>query len=97
MVALNLQSIMDDGNSYSTIKSASESIVFFHKIILFTHHPIGALEVYMVRTRAAKKIGLSPKRVKDPFLGTHLVDFALLYGIYNQGYRHLVVAIMAMF
>ena len=49
----------------------------------------------MVRTTAARKFGLSPKRVKEPFLWFQLVDFALLYGNQNQGYCHLVVSTMA--
>jgi hypothetical protein len=49
----------------------------------------------MVRTAAARKFGLSPKRVKEPFLWFQLVDFALLYEIHNQGYCHLAVATMA--
>ncbi len=48
-----------------------------------------------MRTVAARKFGLSPKRVKEPFMWTDLVDFALLYGINSQGYCHLVVATMA--
>jgi hypothetical protein len=94
-VALYLQSLMDSANSFSTIKSASASIAFFHKINLFTNHPTGAPGAYMVRTATARKFGLSPKRVKEPFLWFQLVDFALLYGIHNQGYCHLVVATMA--
>ena len=35
-----------------------------------------APEVCMVRTAAARKIGLSAKRVKEPFLWFQLVDFA---------------------
>ena len=50
----------------------------------------------MVRTAAARKFGLSAKRVKEPFLWFQLVDFALLYGNQNQGYCHLVVSTMAM-
>jgi hypothetical protein len=49
-----------------------------------------------VRTSAARKFGLSAKRVKkNPFLWLQLVDFALLYGNQNQGYCHLVVSTMA--
>jgi hypothetical protein len=54
-----------------------------------------APEVCMVRTAAARKFGLSAKRVKEPFLWFQLVDFALLYGNQNQGYCHLVVSTMA--
>jgi len=95
-VALYLQSLMDTAKSFSTIKSASASIAFFHKINLFTNHPTGAPEVSMVGTAAARKFGLSPKRVKKPFLWFQLVNFALLYGIHNQGYSPLVVATMAL-
>ena len=54
-----------------------------------------APEVCMVRTAAAREFGLSPKRVKEPFLWSNLVDFALLYGVHSQGYCHLVEASMA--
>ncbi len=90
-----MQSLMNIANSFSTIKSASASIAFYHKIKLFTNHPIMAPEVCMVRTAAARKFGLTPKRVKEPFTWTNLVDFALLYGINSQGYCHLVVDPMA--
>ena len=53
-------------------------------------------EVCMVRTVAARKFGLSAKRVKEPFLWFQLANFALLiYGNQNQGYCHLVVSTMA--
>ncbi len=86
---------MDAANSYSTIKSALAFIAFFHKINLFTNHPTGAPEVCMVRTVAARKSRLSRKRVKEPFLWTQLIGFALLYGIHKQEYCHLVVATIA--
>ncbi len=54
-----------------------------------------APKVCMVRTAAARKFGLSSKRVKEHFMWTNLVDFALLYGINSQGYCHLVVVAMA--
>ena len=94
-VALYLQSLIDSAISFSTIKSASASIAFFHKINLFTSHPNRVPEVCIVRTEAAKRFGLLPKRVKVPFLRFQLVDFALLYGIHNQGYCRLVIATMA--
>ena len=54
-----------------------------------------APEVCMVRTAAARKFGLSAKRVKEPFLWSQLIDFGLLYGNHKQGYCHLVVSTMA--
>ncbi len=86
---------MNSANSFSTIKSASASIAFFHKINLFDNHPTMAPEVCMVRTDAARKSGLSAKRVKEPFMWSDLVDFALLYGVNSQGYCYLVVTTMA--
>jgi hypothetical protein len=56
-----------------------------------------APEVYIARTGAARKFGLSAKRVKEHFLWSQLVDFASLYGNQNQGYCHLVVSTMAIF
>jgi hypothetical protein len=82
-VALYFQSHMDSANSFSTIKSASVSIAFFHKISLFTNHPSMVPEVCIVRTAAARKFSLSVKRVKEPFLWFQLVDFAALYGNQN--------------
>ena len=84
-VALYFRSLMDNANSFSTVKSASATIAFFHKINFFTYHPTLEPEVCMVRTAAARKLGRSAKRVKDPFLWFQLVDFALLYGNQNQG------------
>jgi hypothetical protein len=54
-----------------------------------------APEVCMERIAAARKFGLSAKRVKEPFLWFQLIFFALLYGNQNQSYCHLVVSIMA--
>jgi len=86
---------MDKANSLSTIKSASAAIAFFRKINLFNFLPTLAPKECMMRTTTARKFGLSAKRVKDPFLWFQLVDFAILYAIYNQGYCHLVVSTMA--
>jgi hypothetical protein len=93
-VALYFQSLLDKANPFSTTKSASASIAFFHKINVFANHPTIAPEFCMVRT-AAGKFGLSAKRVKEPFLWSQLVEFASLYGNQNQGYCHLIVSTMA--
>jgi hypothetical protein len=61
-VALYMQSLMNSANYFSTIKSASASIAFYHKINLFTNHPTMALEVCMVRTAAAKIIRPIPQK-----------------------------------
>ena len=63
-VALHVQSLMDSANSFSIIKSASASFTFIHKVNLFTNHPTGAPEVYMVKTASSRNFGLSSKRVK---------------------------------
>jgi hypothetical protein len=86
---------MDNVNLVSTVKSASASIAFFHKINLFTNQPTMAPEVCMVRTAAARKFSLSALRVKESFLWFQLVDYVLLYGNQNQGYGHVVVSTMA--
>ena len=96
-VTLYIHSLMDSANSFSTIKSASAATAFFHKIIVFANLPIMAPEVCMLRTTTARKFGISAKHAKDPFLWFQLVDFALLYGIHNQGYCHLVVSTMTFF
>jgi hypothetical protein len=51
-----------------------------------------APELCMVKTAAARKFGLSAKKVKEPFLWFQLVDFAVLYDIHNQGYCHLIIS-----
>ena len=88
---------MDSANLFSMIKSASAAIAFFYKINLFTSLPTMSPEVCMVRTTTARKFGLSANHVKDPFPWSQLVDFALLYGIHNQGYCLLVVCSMDFF
>jgi hypothetical protein len=49
----------------------------------------------MVRQAASRKFGLTPKGRKEPFQWTHVVAFALEYGVNNRGCCHLVVASMA--
>ena len=53
-----------------------------------------APEDCVVRTAAARKFGLSAKIVKEPFLWSRLVYFAVLYGNQNQGYCHIVITTM---
>jgi hypothetical protein len=67
-VALYLNSLMDKANTCSTIKSSSADIAFFHKINLFTNHTTMAPKVCMVKTAAARKLGLSANRVKELFM-----------------------------
>jgi hypothetical protein len=92
MAALYMQSLMDSANSFSTTKIASAFLVFLLKINVFTNLPTMAPEVCMVRRSAARKFGLSAKRVKDSFLWFQLVDFALLHAIHHQGYCNLGVS-----
>ncbi len=47
---------MDSANSFSTIKSASAAIAFFHKIIVFTNLPTMAPNVCMMRTTTARNL-----------------------------------------
>jgi hypothetical protein len=53
---------MDSANLFLTIKITNASIAFFHKGF-FTNLPTMAPEVCTVRTSAARKFGLSAKRV----------------------------------
>ena len=53
---LYFQSLMDNANSFSTIKSASASIAFFHKINLFTNHPTMAPGSLHGEDRGRKKV-----------------------------------------
>ena len=76
-VALYFQSLMDKANTFSTIKSASAFTIYFHKIHLFTYRPTMALEACMVRAAAARKFGLSTKRVEKSFLLFQSEDCAL--------------------
>ena len=69
---------MDIAKSLSANTSASASIAFFHNKNLYTNHPTMASEACMERTAAARKFGLSAKRVKEPFLWSQLVDVCLL-------------------
>jgi hypothetical protein len=75
--ALYFQSLMNNASSFLTIRSASASIAFSHKINLFTSHPTMAPEVCMVRTAVAKKLCLSAKRVKEPLIWFQSVDFEI--------------------
>jgi hypothetical protein len=75
--ALYFQSLMDNANLFSTIKSASASTAFFHKINVFTKHPTMAPKVCMVRTTAATKFGLSAKKFKEPIFLFQLMVFVL--------------------
>ena len=53
-------------------------------------------EVCMVRTAAARKLGLSAKKVKVLFsFGSNSQVFSILYGNHCQVNCHLVVATMA--
>jgi hypothetical protein len=70
-VALYFQSQIYKADPFSTIKSTSASIAFFHKINLFPNHPNITPKVCMAITR---KFGLSAKRFKEPFLWSQLVD-----------------------
>ncbi len=78
-IALYIQSLMDSSNSFSTINNASADIAFSHKIYLFSNHRTGAPKVCMERTTTGRKFRLSAKRVKEPFLWSHSIDFALPY------------------
>jgi hypothetical protein len=75
---LYLQTLTDEANSFSSIKSASASIAFFHNKNVFNNHPTGAPKVGMVRRTTARKFGLSGQRIKEPFAWFQMVDFALL-------------------
>jgi len=49
----------------------------------------------MVKTAAARKFGLSAKKVKESLLWFQFVDLAILYDIHSQGHYHLIVSTMA--
>ena len=53
-----------------------------------------APELCMVKTATARKLGLSAKKVKEPFVWFQLVDFAIFYDIHSQGYYHLIFSTM---
>ena len=56
-IALYFQSLMDKANVLSTLKSASASIAFFHKINLFANHPtIHGSESMYGENRGRKKV-----------------------------------------
>ena len=66
-VALFLQQVADEAQSFSVIKLASAAIAYYQKINLFDHNPtIGPLASF-VRKSAMRRLGLAPLRRKAPF------------------------------
>jgi len=92
-VAMYLHSVMNNAKTSGLVKAASAAIAFYQKINLFAHEPSPA--VCIVRSAAMRKFGLNAKNRKEPFEWDDVVCFAVAYGVRQQGYRHLVVATMA--
>jgi hypothetical protein len=63
---------MDKANYFSTVKSASASIAFFHTINLFNSLHTLAPEVCMVGTATDRNFELLATRVKEAFIGFNL-------------------------
>ncbi len=85
---------MDSTIFFSTIKSASASIAFFHKIIFLPTTLRGHPKFVWWEQQRLESMGCHQNELRSLFF-FQLVDFALLYGIHNQGYCYLVVATMA--
>ncbi len=81
--------------TYAPVKSHSAAIAFYQKVNLFGHLPTRSPAVNMVRQAAARHFGLGTRNRKEPFRWDQVVSFALEHGVNNKGYRHLVVAAMA--
>jgi hypothetical protein len=94
-VALYLRSVVERSRSYAPVKSPSDAIAFYQKVNMFGHLPTRSPAVNMVRQAVAKHFGLGTRNRREPFSWDHVVVFALVQGVNNRGYCHLVVAAMA--
>ena len=65
-VALYLQSVMNNANTFAPVKAASAAIAFYQKINLFDHEPTQSPAPCLVRGAATKKFGLNTKNRKEP-------------------------------
>jgi hypothetical protein len=79
---------------FATVKAAIAAIAFYQKIDLFSHEPTLSSPVCIVREAAIRRFGLNAKNRKEPFEWEQVVKFAEAYGSWQQGYCHLMVAIM---
>jgi hypothetical protein len=94
-VAIYLQSVINIAKTFGPAKAASTAIAFYQKIDLFAHEPTQSPTVCIVRSAATRKFGLISKNIKKPFEWDDVDNFAVAYGIREQGYCHLVVVAMA--
>jgi hypothetical protein len=94
-VALYLRSVVERSKSYAPGKIHSAAIAFYKKLNLFGHLPTRSPAVNMVREVAARHFGLGTRNRKEPFSWDLVVAFALVHGVNNRGYCHMVVAAMA--
>ena len=69
MVALYLQSVMNDAKTFAPVKAASAAIAFYQKINLFDHEPTRSPAVCLVRSAATRRFGLNTKNRKIPLSG----------------------------
>ena len=76
-VALFLQQVADEGQSFSAIKHASAAIAYFFKNNLFEHNPTLSLLASFVR-KYAMRLGLAPRRRKTPFQWEDIVRLVYL-------------------
>ncbi len=77
------------------MKATSAAIAFYQKINLFAHESTQSPTVCIIRNAAMRKFGLDAKSQKETFEWDDVVNFAVAFGIRQQGYCHLVVASMA--
>jgi hypothetical protein len=76
------------------MKAVSTAIAFFQKINLFNHEPRQSPAVCIVRSVATRRFGLNNKNRREPFEWEQVLKFAKAYGVWLQGYCHLVVVTM---
>ncbi len=81
LVALYLQSVVNDAKSFAPVKTPSAVIAFFQKVNLFNHEPTRSPSACLVRPAAMRKFGLNPKNRKEPFEWDNVVLIAEAYGV----------------
>ena len=90
-VALCLQSVVNRAKSFAPVRATPTSIVFYQKTNLFNYEPTPSQAVCIVRSVATRQFGLNNKNRKEPFEREKVVKIAKAYGVWHQGYCHLVV------
>ncbi len=85
LVALYLQTVVNDAKSFAPVKAASAAIAFFQKVNFFDHEPTQSPAACLVRNASMRKFGLNPKIRKEPLEWDNVVLFAEAYGVRQMG------------